>query len=121
MTTPAGSSPSATASSSTTGCPFDADAVVWNFGRFDEKAPQWNPQQFALSRAYLPNFVKAEKVDDKTVALTTKIPSSLFPYEMSFVVMTSKCRAEALKYDWGRLRQRPLRHRPLPLRPHGRP
>ena len=82
------------------GCPFDADAVVWNFGRFDEKAPQWNPQQFALSRAYLPNFVKAEKVDDKTVALTTRIPSSLFPYEMSFVVMTSKCRAEALKYDW---------------------
>lgn len=82
------------------GCAFTADDVVWNFGRFDEKAPQWNPQQFALSRAYLPNFAGVEKVDDHTVALTTKIPSSLFPYEMSFVMMVSRCRAEALKYDW---------------------
>ena len=89
------------------GCAFTADDVVWNFGRFDEKAPQWNAQQFALSRAYLPNFVKAEKVDDKTVALTTKIPSSLFPYEMSFVVMTSRCRAEALKYDWAKYAEQP--------------
>ena len=82
------------------GCPFTADDVVWNFGRYDEKQPQWNPQQFALSRAYLPNFASVEKVDDRTVVLTTKVPSSLFPYEMSFVLMTSRCRAEALKYDW---------------------
>ncbi len=89
------------------GCAFTADDVVWNFGRFDEKQPQWNPQQFALSRAYLPNFVAAEKVDDKTVALTTKIPSSLFPYEVSFIVMTSRCRAEALKYDWAAMASQP--------------
>jgi len=24
------------------GCPFTADDVVWNFGRFDEKLPQFN-------------------------------------------------------------------------------
>ncbi len=51
---------------------WNADAVVWNFGRFDEKAPQWNPQQFALSRAYLPNFDSIEKIDDHTVALTPR-------------------------------------------------
>ena len=89
------------------GCDFTADDVVWNFGRFDEKAPQWNAQQFALSRAYLPNYLKVEKVDDKTVALYTKVPSSLFPYEMSFVLMTSKCRAEALKYDWAAMMNQP--------------
>ena len=89
------------------GCPFTADDVVWNFGRFDEKAPQWHAQQFALSRAYLPNFASVEKVDDHTVALTTKIPSSLFPYEMSFVMMTSRCRAEALKYDWSAVAANP--------------
>ena len=61
------------------GCAFDADSVVWNFGRYDEKAPQWNPQQFALSRAYLPNFAGIEKIDSKTIALTTKIPSSSSP------------------------------------------
>ena len=89
------------------GCPLNADAVVWNFGRFDEKAPQWNPQQFALARAYLPNFKSIEKVDDKTVAMHTKVPSSLFPYEMSFVAITSKCRAEALKYDWAAYASQP--------------
>lgn len=89
------------------GCPFNADAVVWNFGRFDQKAPQWNPQQFALTRAYLPNYDHVEKVDDATVALYTKVPSSLFPYEMSFVMMTSKCRAEELKYDWGKYAENP--------------
>ncbi len=89
------------------GCAFTANDVVWNFGRFDEKAPQWNPQQFALSRAYLPNFVGAEKVDDHTVALTTKVPSALFPYEMSYVLMTSRCRAEALKYDWAAYANQP--------------
>jgi ABC-type transport system substrate-binding protein len=89
------------------GCDFTADDVVWNFGRFDEKAPQWNPQQFALSRAYLPNFEKAEKVDDNTVAITTKVASSLFPYEISFVLMTSRCRAEALKYDWAAYANQP--------------
>jgi ABC-type transport system substrate-binding protein len=89
------------------GCDFTADDVVWNFGKFDEKAPQWNAQQFALSRAYLPNFVKAEKVDDFTVALTTKIPSSLFPYEMSYVLMTSRCQAEKLKYDWAAYANQP--------------
>ncbi len=89
------------------GCAFDADSVVWNYGRFDEKAPQWNAQQFALSRAYLPNFAKVEKIDDHTVALYTKVPSSLFPYEMSFVVLTSKCRAEAVKYDWAAYAMQP--------------
>lgn len=89
------------------GCPFTADDVVWNFGRYDEKAPQWNPQQFALSRAYLPNFAGVEKVDSHTVALTTKISSALFPYEMSYVLMTSRCRAEALKYDWAAYANQP--------------
>ena len=97
------------------GCPFDADAVVWNFGRFDEKAPQWNAQQFALSRAYLPNFVRAEKVDDHTVALTTKTPSSLFPYEMSFIVMTSKVPGGGRQVRLGQVRRAAFGHRPLPL------
>ncbi len=89
------------------GCPFTADDVVWNFGRFDEKLPQFNAQQFALSRAYLPNYVSVEKVDDKTVAFTTKQPGSMFPYEMSYVLLTSRCRAEALKYDWNAMASQP--------------
>jgi len=83
------------------GCDFTADDVVWNFQRIsDPKAPQFFTLQFALSRAYLTNFDSIEKIDDHTVAITTKFVESLFPYDMSYVLMISRCRAEALHYDW---------------------
>jgi peptide/nickel transport system substrate-binding protein len=83
------------------GCDFTADDVVWNYARMtDNKAPQYFTQQFALNRAYMTNVANMEKVDDFTVAITTKFVESLFPYTMSYVPMISRCRAEALKYDW---------------------
>ena len=66
----------------------------------DSTAPQYYIQQFALSRAYLTNYDNIEKIDDHTVAITTKFVESLFPYDMSYVLLISRCRAEALKYDW---------------------
>jgi peptide/nickel transport system substrate-binding protein len=83
------------------GCPFTADDVVWNFARVTNKdAPQFLVQQMALSRTYVTNFESVEKIDDYTVAITTKVVESLFPYSMSYLLMVSRCRAEALKYDW---------------------
>ena len=84
------------------GCDFTADDVVWNFRRIsDQKAPQFFTQQFALSRAYLTNFESIEKIDDHTRRASPPNSSeSLFPYEMSYVLMISRCRAQALKYDW---------------------
>jgi peptide/nickel transport system substrate-binding protein len=90
------------------GCDFTADDVVWNFQRIsDPKAPQFYTLQFALSRAYLTNFDSIEKVDDHTVAITTKFVESLFPYDMSYVLMISRCRAEALHYDWNAYASQP--------------
>jgi peptide/nickel transport system substrate-binding protein len=83
------------------GCPFGADDVVWNMARVtDPKAPQYFTQQMALSRAYTTNYESIEKIDDHTVAITTKVVESLFPYSMSYILMISRCKAEALKYDW---------------------
>jgi len=83
------------------GCPFTADDVLWNFARVTDKdAPQFFTQQMALSRTYVTNFESVEKIDDNTVAITTKVVESLFPYSMSYLLMVSRCRAEALKYDW---------------------
>jgi ABC-type transport system substrate-binding protein len=83
------------------GCDFTADDVIWNFGRIaDTKAPQFYTQQFALSRAYLTNYESIEKIDDHTVAIHTKFVESLFPYDMSYLLMVSRCRAEALHNDW---------------------
>ncbi len=83
------------------GCDFTADDVVWNFVRYtDNKAPQFEAFQFALTRAYITNFDSIEKIDDHTVAISTKTVDSQFFYNLSLVVMISRCRAEALKYDW---------------------
>ncbi len=83
------------------GCNFNADDVVWNLGySFDQKAPQFNVAQFAQARPYLGTFDRVEKIDDYTVAFDTKVPDSLFPYEISYLMMISPCRAKELKYDW---------------------
>ena len=99
------------------GCDFNADDVVWNFKRIsDPTVPQYFVQQFALARAYLTNYDNIEKIDDHTVAITTKFVESLFPYDMSYVLMISRCRAEALKYDWDAYASPPLGHGSLQVR-----
>ena len=89
------------------GCPLTADDIVWNFGRFDQSKPQFNATQYALTRSYLPNYDSIEKVDDNTVAINTKVVSSVFPYSISYVLMISRCRAEALNYDWAKFAAQP--------------
>ena len=83
------------------GCPFVAQDVVWNFGRLmDKDQPQFETFQFALTRGYLTTVSRVEAVGDAQVAIETKTVDSLLPYELSYVPMISRCRAEALKYDW---------------------
>lgn len=83
------------------GCPFVADDVVWNLGRLmDHNAPQFDPAELAQASPYLGNVAGVQKVDESTVAFETKVPDSLFPYEISYVMMISPCRAKELKYDW---------------------
>ena len=83
------------------GCEFVAADVVWNFSRLmDNKAPQFDTFQFALTRGYLTSIDSVKAVDDHHIAIETKSPDSLLPYEIAYVPMISRCRAEALKYDW---------------------
>src|SRR5712692_10327817 len=90
------------------GCPFTADDVVWNFGYSgNEKAPQFNAAQFAQARAYLGTYAGVEKIDDHTVAFTTKVPDALFPYMMSYVLMISPCRAKEVNNNWTEYAQKP--------------
>jgi peptide/nickel transport system substrate-binding protein len=90
------------------GCDFAADDVLWNM-RYsaDEKAPEFNTAQFAQARPYLGTYASVEKVDDFTVAFNTKVPDSLFPYEISYVLLISPCRAKEVKYDWAQYALKP--------------
>ena len=90
------------------GCPFNADDVVWNMSRStNDKAPEFDPNQFAQARAYLTNFASVEKIDDLTVAMETKTIDSLFQFNMSYVMMVSRCRAQEVKYNWTDYANRP--------------
>jgi peptide/nickel transport system substrate-binding protein len=90
------------------GCPFNADAVLFNFEmRTDEKSPHFFPQQFTFTRGFLTNFDSVSKIDDDTVAFKTKFVESLFPYTLSYVMMISPCRAKEVNYDWQRYALQP--------------
>src|SRR3954468_2550392 len=90
------------------GCDFTADDVIWNWGySADETAAQFNPAQFAQTRPYLINTASVTKIDDYTVAYETKVPDGLFPYEISYVLLVSPCRAKDVKYDWQAYAEKP--------------
>ena len=90
------------------GCTFSADDILWNMSHtMNEKAPEFDPSQFAQARSYLGNYAGVSKIDDHTVAFETKVPDSLFPYEISYVLMISPCRAKEMKYNWTDYAQHP--------------
>ena len=72
------------------GTDFNADAVIWNLERFFNKdSPQFEPQGSGISRARVPLMDSYKKIDDYTVAITTKSPASYFPYMAVYLLFTS--------------------------------
>ncbi|HVE22082.1 MAG TPA: ABC transporter substrate-binding protein [Acidocella sp.] len=83
------------------GCPFVASDVVWNLAHLtDPKSAQYYAAEAAQASSYLTNYASSEAIDDHTVAITTKRVDSLFPYEISYILLVSPCRAKALNYNW---------------------
>src|SRR6202035_3514817 len=63
------------------GTDFNADAVIWNLDRyFKNDSPQFETPAAAMTRARIPIMAGYRKIDDFTVALSTKAPASYFPY-----------------------------------------
>jgi peptide/nickel transport system substrate-binding protein len=83
------------------GCAWNADVAIWNFTRLtSDKAPAFNPVQFARSRSRTNNIESVEKIDDYTIAIHTKSVESMFPYNLPFVLMLSKCALEKAGNDF---------------------
>ncbi len=77
------------------GCPWNADSAIWNFNRvMDAKSPQYNPRHVGMMGTYLASVASVDKLDDYTIAINTKWPYSLFPYEMAMYYMISNCAVE---------------------------
>jgi peptide/nickel transport system substrate-binding protein len=83
------------------GCELNADLVVWNIARLlDEKTQGFHPVHYARHRVRTVNIDHAEKVDDGMVAIFTKTPDSLTPYNLSVWYMISKCAVEKVNFDY---------------------
>jgi peptide/nickel transport system substrate-binding protein len=90
------------------GCDLTADLVVWNIQRLvDDKTQGFHPVQYARHRVRTVNVDHAEKIDDGTVAIFTKTPDSLTPYNLSVWYMISKCAVEKANFDYAQYAKAP--------------
>jgi peptide/nickel transport system substrate-binding protein len=86
------------------GTDFNADAVMWNFDRyFKNDSPQFDVAGGGLMRARLPMLANYRKIDDFTVAVSTREPVSYLPYVMVYALFTSPASFERAGRDWGRV------------------
>ncbi len=77
------------------GSPFTLDAVLWNLQRiYDSKAPQYDAPAAPIVRATVSMLDTWEKIDDETMAITTKFPFSFFPYVLTRILIASPAQWE---------------------------
>lgn len=81
------------------GTPLTADAIVWNVQKvLDKAAPHFAPDQIGVTVSRMPNLVSARKIDDLTVELTTKVPDSFLPINLTNLFIASPAHWQK-KYD----------------------
>jgi peptide/nickel transport system substrate-binding protein len=86
------------------GTSFDADAVIWNLERyFNKDSPQFEPPASGMTRARVPLMGSYRKIDDYTVAITTKTPASYFPYMAVYILFTAPSSFEKAGHDWSKV------------------
>src|SRR3954470_7766336 len=86
------------------GTDFTADAVIWNLERyFNKDSAQFEPPASGISRARVPIMDTYKKIDDYTVAITTKQVASYFPYMAVYLLFTSPASFEKAGKDWAKV------------------
>ena len=90
------------------GSDFNADAVIWNFDRyFKNDSAQFDLNGSGVMRARLSTLVNYRKIDNDTVALATREPTSYFPYLVVYMLFTSPVSFEKAGRDWARVETLP--------------
>jgi ABC-type transport system substrate-binding protein len=90
------------------GSDFNADAVIWNLQRiYDEKSAHYDAPAAPIVKAAVSMVDTYEKVDDNTIAMTTKYPFSFLPYLLTRVLMVSPAQFEAVGKTWAEFGKKP--------------
>ena len=83
------------------GSELTADAVVFSLAHyFDKAAPQFEAAAAANNASRAPFIAKWEKVDDFTVAIYTRTPTTYFPEVLAGILITSPAQYEKLGRNW---------------------
>jgi peptide/nickel transport system substrate-binding protein len=90
------------------GTAFDADAAIWNFDSiYKQDAPQYHAPRSGLVRSRLPSLATYEKIDDKTIALTTHFVDSAFAYQLAYLWFASPAKLKEHGGDWQKFALQP--------------
>ncbi|EBA09581.1 ABC transporter substrate-binding protein [Sagittula stellata] len=90
------------------GSPFTAEVAVWNFEKLlNDQAEQYDPRQSAQGKSRIPAVASYEAVDDLTLTITTKEPDATLPYQLAWILMSSKANWEAMDKDWEKVAMSP--------------
>ena len=91
------------------GTPVTADAVLWNLARiYDDKSPQYDAPASPIVKATVSMLDKYEKVDDATLAITTKYPFGFFPYLLTRILIVSPAQWEKSGRSWQEFAKKPI-------------
>src|SRR5882757_9203894 len=90
------------------GSDFNADAVICNLERiFNKDSAQFEPNATGIMRSRVPILASYKKIDDFTVALTTTMVASYFPWMVPYMLNTSPASFEKAGRDWGKVADLP--------------
>lgn len=83
------------------GTPFDVAAAIWNLDSvFKPDAPHYNAPRSGLIRSRLSSLASYEKVDDRTIAISTQFVDGAFPFQLAYLWFVSPSRLKELGGDW---------------------
>lgn len=90
------------------GSPFTAHDVVWNFDKLlVPEAEQYDPRQSAQGKSRIPSVASYTAVDDYTLEITTKTPDATLPYQLAWILMSSRANWEAHGKNWEEVAKAP--------------
>lgn len=90
------------------GSPLTAEVVVWNLDKLlDDTSEQYDSRQAAQGKSRIPAVASYEVVDDLTLTITTNEPDATLPYQLAWIVMSSKANWEAMDKDWEKVAMSP--------------
>jgi ABC-type transport system substrate-binding protein len=90
------------------GSPFNAEAVVWNFDKLlDDTSEQYDPRQSAQGKSRIPAVASYSAVDEYTLEIVTTMPDATLPYQLAWILMSSKANFETLDSDWEQVAMSP--------------